>query len=133
MPPQAAAVLDDLRDRGMLEVEKSRPRPSGPNGRFAITSSSEGTAKHVTADVSLNCIGSECTLPRLRSPLVDNLIERGYIKGDPLNFGIDALPNGSVVGQNGQVNDVIYTLGTALKGTLWETTAIPEIRTQAAR
>jgi uncharacterized NAD(P)/FAD-binding protein YdhS len=26
---------------------------------------------------------------------------------------------------------MIHTLGTALKGTLWETTAIPEIRTQA--
>ena len=26
---------------------------------------------------------------------------------------------------------MIYTLGTALKGVLWESTAVPEIRSQA--
>ena len=62
---------------------------------------------------------------------MENLFARGYIRSDALDFGIDALPNGSVVGQNGARSDVIFTLGTAMKGTLWETTAIPEIRTQA--
>ena len=74
---------------------------------------------------------SESDFRRLESRLVGNLFSRGYIRSDALNFGIDALPNGSVVGQNGARSDVIFTLGTALKGTLWETTAIPEIRTQA--
>lgn len=56
---------------------------------------------------------------------------RGYIGNDALNMGIDALPNGGVVGKNGVNTEVIYTLGTALKGVLWESTEIPEIRAQA--
>ena len=32
---------------------------------------------------------------------------------------------------NGKPSKIILTLGTALKGILWESTAIPEIRTQA--
>ena len=131
MPPQAAAVLDRLRERGKLEVLKGRLLSIDASGGFEITYRSEGAKQQVTADVIINCIGSESNFRRLGSPLVDRLFERGYIKSDPLNFGIDALPNGSVVGQNGENVNILFTLGTALKGTLWETTAIPEIRTQA--
>ena len=48
-----------------------------------------------------------------------------------LDMGIDALPNGVVVGKNGETSDMIFTLGTSLKGVLWESTAVPEIRAQA--
>jgi uncharacterized NAD(P)/FAD-binding protein YdhS len=131
MAPQAAAVLDELRERGQFEIFKGRLMSIDANGSFEITFRSEGSEQRVAADVIINCIGSESNFRRLNSPLVNRLFERGVIKSDPLDFGIEALPNGCVVGQNGEVTDVIYTLGTALKGTLWETTAIPEIRAQA--
>jgi len=42
-----------------------------------------------------------------------------------------ALPDGTIMGKNGATSAHICTLGTALKGVLLESTAIPEIRSQA--
>jgi uncharacterized NAD(P)/FAD-binding protein YdhS len=46
-------------------------------------------------------------------------------------MGIDATPDGRVIDKNDAPSEVVRTLGTALKGILWESTAIPEIRVQA--
>jgi uncharacterized NAD(P)/FAD-binding protein YdhS len=131
MPAEAAEVIDKLKSEGRLEILRGRLRRIEANERFEVTYRANGGEKSVTADAIINCIGSESDFRKLDSLLVKNLFRNGYIRSDGLNFGIDALPNGSVVGQNGEVSGVIYTLGTALKGTLWETTAIPEIRIQA--
>ena len=48
-----------------------------------------------------------------------------------LRIGIDAKPEGRVIDKNNKPSDVVHTLGTALRGILWETTAIPEIRSRA--
>ena len=46
-------------------------------------------------------------------------------------MGLDASADGEIIGADGDPSGVIHTLGTALKGILWESTAIPEIRLQA--
>ena len=51
---------------------------------------------------------------------------------DPLRLGLDALPDGRLVGRDGQASSLLFTLGPPLRGVLWESTAIPEIRVQAA-
>lgn len=131
MAPQAAATIDRLQIDGKLTILKGRLREIKANGRFAVAFSTDGHRREVSADTIINCIGSESNFQKLDSRLVSALFARGYIRNDALNFGIDALPNGSILGQNGEVTGILYTLGTALKGTLWETTAIPEIRAQA--
>ncbi len=131
MPPEAAKVLERLTAEGRLEILKGRLQRITANGAFHVEFRSNGAACSLETDAIINCIASESNFRNLDSRLVANLFDRGYIRSDALNFGIDALPNGSVVGQNDENSDVIFTLGTALKGTLWETTAIPEIRTQA--
>ena len=67
---------------------------------------------------------------RLDAPLVVNLLGKGLIKADSLKMGIDAAPDGRTINKNGVASDVIYTIGVALKGVLWESTAMPEIRAQ---
>lgn len=131
MPAEAAAILDRLRDSGRLEVLNGRLQRIEVGERFAVSYKTNGVDYDLSVDAIINCIGSESNFRKLDSALVSSLFASGIIRSDGLNFGIDALPNGSVVGQNGETSDVIFTLGTALKGTLWETTAIPEIRTQA--
>ena len=85
----------------------------------------------VEADALVNCIGSESSFSKIDTEFVRNLIARKHIRDDELNLGIDATPDGQVIGKTGGPSKVVYTLGTALKGILWESTAIPEIRTQA--
>ena len=77
------------------------------------------------------CIGSESKFDQLDSALVKNLIAAGRIRCDDLRFGLDATPDGQLRDADGKPSELLYTLGTALKGILWESTAIPEIRVQA--
>ena len=51
-------------------------------------------------------------------------------QGEPAGSG-DATPDGETIDANGKISGAILTVGTALKGVLWETTAMPEIRVQA--
>jgi len=103
------------------------------NGKFEITFSADGVDNRFSADAVINCIGSESNYSRIESPLVVNLLGKGLIAADSLKMGIDAAPDGGTIDVNGAVSDVILTVGTALKGVLWETTAMPEIRAQTRK
>ena len=132
MPPEVAVVLDEMRAADSLEILRGRLREiDAGSDKFRITFSTPNDSRTVAADILVNCIGSESSFSRIDSEFVRNLILRKHIRDDELSLGIDATPDGCVVGKTGRPSDVVLTLGTALKGILWESTAIPEIRTQA--
>jgi uncharacterized NAD(P)/FAD-binding protein YdhS len=133
MPAEAAAVLDEMQQKGTLEILKGRLKEITLDdaGRFTIDYSTFGRSHTVTADALINCIGAESNFARIGSPLLESMRMDGLIRNDELEMGLDATPDGHVIGAAGVPSDRIFTLGTALKGILWETTAIPEIRTQA--
>jgi uncharacterized NAD(P)/FAD-binding protein YdhS len=132
MPPEAAAVIERMQSKGALEIRSGRLFDIRHDGKvFRIGSSLGGETHYAEAEVLVNCIGSESNFSRIDKEFVRNLIARRHIRNDELDLGIMAAPDGRVVGKIGKYSDVVFTLGTALKGTLWETTAIPEIRTQA--
>jgi uncharacterized NAD(P)/FAD-binding protein YdhS len=60
-------------------------------------------------------------------------MRRGLIRPGPAQLGIDALPNGAIIGQDGTASGVLHTLGSTMRGVLWEVLAVPEIRMQAER
>ncbi|HEV7701771.1 MAG TPA: FAD/NAD(P)-binding protein [Pyrinomonadaceae bacterium] len=131
MPQQAASVLDAIQADGRLEILRGRLRKIRDDGEFGVEFDSGGTAHTRNADILVNCIGSEANFTRIDSKFVKNLVARGHVRNDAVNLGIDALPDGNVVGKTGSSSNIVWTLGTALKGVLWESTAIPEIRAQA--
>jgi uncharacterized NAD(P)/FAD-binding protein YdhS len=63
--------------------------------------------------------------------LIKNLIQKKLIHCDPVHLGINALPDGSVIAENGEPSQILYTIGLTLKGIVWEALATPEIRVQA--
>jgi uncharacterized NAD(P)/FAD-binding protein YdhS len=131
MPPGAAEKLGRMRLSGQLEIVKGRLRDVSSNGAFNIRYFSNAVDKKASADVLVNCIGSESNYEKIDVPLVRNLLKRGLIQPDTLRLGLNATPDGHIIGLDDRPSNVIYTLGTALKGILWESTAIPEIRIQA--
>lgn len=67
-----------------------------------------------------------------RDPLLRDLFLAGLARPDALRLGLDADENGAVLDASGRPQERIFTLGPLLRGVLYETTAIPEIRDQAA-
>lgn len=133
VPMEAAAILDEMKSDGRLQIIKGRLQRINVNtdGRFETAFSANGVEHVITTDAIINCIGSQSNFDKLDSPLVKSMIARRHIRNDELSLGIAALPDGRIIDKTGKPSNVLFTLGTALKGTLWETTAIPEIRTQA--
>jgi len=132
MPPEAAGTLAEMQADGRLEILRGRLKKIDVvDEAFDISYHADGIESLITVNAVINCIGSESNFENLDAPLVKNLFRGGHIKNDALSLGIDALPDGRTIGGDGKISNVIYTLGTALKGVLWETTAIPEIRGQA--
>jgi len=133
MPGEAAAILEEMQAKGSLEILKGRLKSItvGMDGGFDINFKTIGVEHSVASDVLVNCIGSEANFTRIDSEFVRNLIARRHIRPDELAMGIEATPDGRVIDKNDEPSKVVRTLGTALKGILWESTAIPEIRSQA--
>jgi uncharacterized NAD(P)/FAD-binding protein YdhS len=132
MPKEAAEVLDRMQASGQLTIMKGRLKRIDWNGEnFTTAFTTDGVAGTVETGAIINCIGSESNFERLDSPLIRNLFGAGHVRNDPVSLGLDATPDGRIIGSDGEPSDVLVTLGTALKGVLWESTAIPEIRTQA--
>ena len=133
MPPEAAVILDEMQAGGKLITLKGRLKDITYNdeGKFEIVYTILGVEQRVSADALVNCIGSHNNYSKLDSLFVRSLIARGHIRNDELSLGIEASPDGRILNKHGEHSSVVFTLGTALKGILWESTAIPEIRSQA--
>jgi uncharacterized NAD(P)/FAD-binding protein YdhS len=79
----------------------------------------------------INCTGPRTDYSKYQHPLLINLLARGLINHDPLALGINALPSGEVLRYRAGPTGWLFTLGAPLKGVLWESTAVPEIRQHA--
>lgn len=132
MPPQCADILQTMQMRGKLEIRRGKIRNIENGGeRFAVEYVSGGAKKSFSADAIINCIGAESNFGKIEFPLVKSLIERGEIVPDELALGLAATPDGKIISRENKTSAVLRTLGTALRGVLWESTAMPEIRAQA--
>jgi hypothetical protein len=60
-----------------------------------------------------------------------HLLEAGLARPDPLRLGLDTDSHGALRDANGRPAGDIFTLGPLLRGSRYETTAVPEIRGQA--
>jgi uncharacterized NAD(P)/FAD-binding protein YdhS len=80
----------------------------------------------------INCTGPASDYARLDLPLVVQLRRAGWLVPDPLRLGVETAADGRLLGSDGNPVEGLYTLGPLRRPALWESTAIPEIRQQAA-
>ncbi len=135
LPPETMRILDEQQAAGKLEIGAGRLRKieANANGKFTAAFSVDGGEKAFEVNAIINCIGSESNFKRIASPLIQNLLAKNLINSDRLKMGLNAAPDGRIIDGCGEVSDAIFTIGTALKGILWESTAMPEIRAQASK
>lgn len=132
--PQTAAVIERRVAEGRLKFYAGRLQ--------VLEATSEGvqallrrraTIQHVSLQVAkvINCTGPRTDYTKYQHPLLIHLLARGLIDHDLLALGINALPSGEVVRYRGEPLSRIFTLGAPMKGVLWESTSVAEIRVQA--
>jgi len=129
MAPVVYDRMNDYRKYGRLKVLAGGVEGAGTRGGRAVL---RVGAEDLVADAVVNCTGPLTDLTRTTDPLLQALQRRGLAGPDPLRLGLASTPDGQVVGADGAVSG-LYAVGPPRKGTLWESTAIPEIRTQAAQ
>jgi uncharacterized NAD(P)/FAD-binding protein YdhS len=134
LAPSVAAVIDRMTEQGRLKAYAGRLQvleadASGVQALFRR----RATIQHVSLRVAkvINCTGPRTDYSKYQHPLFIHLLARGLIDHDALALGINALPSGQVLRYRGGPVDWLYTLGAPMKGVLWESTAVPEIRVQA--
>ncbi|HWB67726.1 MAG TPA: FAD/NAD(P)-binding protein [Mycobacteriales bacterium] len=129
VPPASASVIADARQAGVLRTHRGRVLSAHPNGvGLAVTLS---TGETVSVGAVVNCTGP-CDRPAdSPDPFIGRLLERGLARPGALGIGFEAAGDGRVLPRSGSSLS-IWTLGALRKGALWESTAIPEIRDQAA-
>jgi uncharacterized NAD(P)/FAD-binding protein YdhS/HEAT repeat protein len=134
LAPAAARKLDAMIGSGRLTIHAGRVERFVEKERgveVMIRLRGSGEKKSLRVNRVVNCTGSECDYRKLMHPLTDQLIERGRAVPDPVSFGLAVAPNGALIDAEGRASESLFTLGPPRKGTLWETTAVPEIRVQA--
>ncbi len=134
LAPQVADAVTRLEASGRVRFHAGRLEVLREVGGAAeAVFRRRGRADRVLLRVArvINCTGPRSDYSKFQHPLLVNLLARGLIDHDPLALGIQALPTGEVLRYRAGPTGWLFTLGAPLKGVLWESTAMPEIRVQA--
>ncbi len=90
-----------------------------------------GTPRMLNASLVVRCTGAEQLEPERTQPLVRHLLAQGMASLDPCRLGLATSDEGELMSADGQTTRNVFAIGSLRRGSLWETTAIPEIRVQA--
>jgi uncharacterized NAD(P)/FAD-binding protein YdhS len=132
MAPEVAERLDSYVAAGRLEVRADTIDTVADRGDHAVVGFTR-SGPPVAADALVNCTGPLTDVTRCGDPLLLAMRERGLLTPDPLLLGLASTPEGELLDEEGRLVPGLYAVGPPRKGTLYESTAIPEIRAQAAQ
>ena len=126
--PQVGAWLDEAFTGGRLvNHEGTVAEARETAGRIEVRLTG---GEKVIADVVVNCTGPANDPAHGTEPLLHALLDTGIVRAHPVGIGLDVDVDG--VPRAAMNLPPIITLGPPRQGELWESTAIPEIRVQAA-
>lgn len=130
MAPASAATLHRLLASGRLHIRAGQVARAVPDEDAVEVTLGDGTRLRVGAVV--NCTGTPTGSPGTLAPLVRSVLEGGYGRPGPAGLGLDTSGDGRLVPAAGGPVLRLWAVGAARRGNLLETTAVPEIRAQAA-
>jgi uncharacterized NAD(P)/FAD-binding protein YdhS len=134
--PEIGATIADLIRVGQISLYVGRITSYSENHDHAEVSLRDrktGAQQLLRVDRVINCTGPETDSRRINNPLIKSLLAQGLAGPDPLFIGLNVDEEGALIDSTGSPSDSLYVIGPARKGSLWETTAVPEIRTQVSQ
>ncbi|KAA9333697.1 FAD/NAD(P)-binding protein [Adhaeribacter soli] len=135
LSPQVAARIQEARQSGQLEIRAARLQHAAvqPEGlTVKLKERGQLQNENVVVHRLINCTGPQCNYEKIETPLVQQLLQTRLLQPDELHLGLLAGPEGKLIQKNGKPSNALFTIGPALRGALWESTAVPEISEQAA-
>jgi uncharacterized NAD(P)/FAD-binding protein YdhS len=133
VPPVTAARIAGLRSAGRLAVHRGRVvAVTEADGGLRVRIEQDGRTSEMAAGWLVNATGPATDITSTRDPLLRGLLDAGLATPDPLRLGLQAGAAGALLDAAGRPSATLFTLGPPLRGQLYETTAVPEIRDQAA-
>ena len=132
VPPETARRAAALTSAGRLSVRRGRvTAATGQRGGVRVRIDHGGSSAELAVGWLINCTGPAPDITTTADPLLRHLLEVGLARPDPLRLGLDTDPCGALRHADGRPASDIFTLGPLLRGSWYETTAVPEIRGQA--
>ncbi len=132
--PEVGHRLDELRQSGRLVLQAGRVIGCVERDGFAeVTYQKRESTTTGVLKVSriVNCTGHETDVRKVDSRLVKSLLDNHLARVDVGLLGLDVSDDGAMLDEMGRPSKSLFALGSARKGLLWESTAVPEIRVQA--
>lgn len=129
--PEIHAQIASAQLTGQLQVHAAsieRVEAAGDRVRVLL---SQG--RRLEGDLVVNATGPQTRFAASKSVLLQSLLHRGVITPDDMGMGVRIQPDHTVIDSQGGPSPNLLALGPLLRGTYWETIAVPELRGQARR
>lgn len=135
VPPQTRARLDAAQARGQLRVWAGRLLALDAAGdALRATIRPRHAEATTTLDVAhvIFATGLDADLRASASPLLARLLGDGLAVPDPTGLGLACDPQGALLDALGAPVPGLHVVGALRRGECWESTAVAELRAQAA-
>jgi len=133
-PPENAEAVAALTAAGLVRLHAGTVREILPDGdalRVRVRPHGSTDCWHEARHV-VCCTGPLLDYARIADPLVMSLRDAGHLAADALNLGLLTDAHGALRGADGRVSATLFTLGSSRRPAYFESTAVPELRQQAA-
>jgi uncharacterized NAD(P)/FAD-binding protein YdhS len=135
MPPQVNKKVHELEAAGKLHRLRGRMQSVSlrMDGDLDVVRRFTGKDDVVTEtyDIVIQTVGLNTDTLRTDHTLMRQLVIDGLVTPDRMGLGVSAQPDGHLLDGDGKPRGNLFAIGSLLRGALWESTAIPEIRKQA--
>lgn len=135
MAPPAAERLDAMLECGELKIWAGRViSVKAGETEVRVTVKPRGIEEHheLSAAWVINCTGPMPANRPESNPVIGSLLTQGQLCLDELALGVETTAAGNAIASGGAEVPDMFVVGTLRKPAVWESTAVPELRGQAA-
>ncbi|MEM8953854.1 MAG: FAD/NAD(P)-binding protein [Verrucomicrobiota bacterium] len=129
--PQVHDRITDAIHREQLKIIKGTVAQLAKAGSRITVSLQDQNS--LMGDVVINCTGPKTRFSTIQAPLIQNLLAGGLAHPDEMDMGLKVTDDLAVIDAAGNRSNLLFAIGPLLRGTLWESIAVPELRGQALR
>lgn len=135
-PAQLIAAIERERAAGSVEliagaIASLRMDADGVHASVDVRTA-QGAVRTLRTSRVINCSGPAMSVAETLDPLLGSLLRMGFASVDRLGLGLRADAEGRLIGADGAAQPRVRLVGALRRGELWESTAVPELRAQAA-